>query len=51
MVNKTIKKIQIGDNEVPTVNFVDNTTIFARDIICFNRIQVILRLYGNAKIN
>ena len=50
--NKRIKGIQIGDHEIKIVNFADNTTIFLRrDITCLNRIQVILKLYENAKIN
>ena len=42
--DKRIKGIQIGDHEIKTVNFTDNTTIFLRDITCLNRMQVILRL-------
>ena len=50
--DKMIKGIQIGDHEIKIVNFADNTTIFLRrDITCLNRIQVILKLYENAKIN
>ena len=50
--DKRIKGIQIGDHEIKIVNFADNTTIFLRrDITCLNRIQVILKLYENAKIN
>ena len=49
--DKRIKGIQIGDHEIKTVNFADNTTIFLRDITCLNRIQVILKPYENAKIN
>ena len=47
--DKRIKGIQIGDHEIKTVNFTDNTTIFLRDITCLNRIQVILRLYEKDK--
>ena len=36
--DKRIKGIQIGDHEIITVNFTDNTTIFLRDIICVLRI-------------
>ena len=43
--DKRVKGIQIGDYEIKIVNFTDNTTIFLRDIICLNRIEVILRLY------
>ena len=39
-----IKRIQI-DHDIKIVNFVDETTIFLRDIICLNRILVILKLY------
>ena len=50
--DKRIKGIQIGDREIKIVNFADNTIIFLRrDITCLNRIQVILKLYENAKIN
>ena len=49
--DKRIKKIKIGDHEIKTVNFADNTTIFLKDITCFNRIQVILKLCENAKTN
>ena len=47
-----IKGIEIGDHEIKIVDFADNTIIFLRrDITCLNRIQVILKLYENAKIN
>ena len=50
--DKRIKVIQIGDHEIKIVNFADNTTIFLRrDITCLNRIQAILKLYENAKMN
>ena len=50
--DKRIKVIQIGDHKIKIVSFADNTTIFLRrDITCLNRIQVILKLYENAKIN
>ena len=49
--DKRIKLIQIGHHEIKIVNLADNTTIFLKDITCLNRIQVILKLYGNAKIN
>ena len=48
--DKRIKGIQIGDHEIKIVNFTDNTTIFLRDITCFERVQVIINLYENAKI-
>ena len=41
----SIKEIQIGDHEIKIVNFADDTSLFLRDITCFNRIQVILKLY------
>ena len=47
--DKRIKGIQI-DHDIKIVNFADNTTIFLRDITCLNRVQVILKLYENAKI-
>ena len=49
-----VKGIQIGEHEIKIVNFLDNSTIFVRDITCLNRIQMILKLYENAstlKIN
>ena len=49
--DKRIKGIQIGGNEIKIANFSDKTTIFLRDITYLNRIQVILKLYENAKIN
>ena len=49
--DKTINGIQIGDHEIKIVNFADNTTIFLRDITYLNRIQGILKLAKNAKIN
>ena len=48
--DKRIKWEQIVDHDIKIVNFADNTTIFLRDITCFNRIQVILKPYENAKI-
>ena len=47
-----IKGIQLIDHAIKIVNFADNTPIFLRrNITCLNRIQVILKLYENAKIN
>ena len=49
-----IKRIQIGDYKIKTVNFANDTTIFLRDITCLDRIQLILKLYEDAsssKIN
>ena len=40
-----MKGIQIGDHEIKLVNLADGITIFLGDITCFNRIQVILKLY------
>ena len=48
--DKWIKGIQIGDHENEIVNFLDNTTIFLRDITCPNRIKGILRLYEKDKL-
>ena len=48
--DKRIKRIEIVDHEIKIVNVTDNTTIFLRDITCLNRIQVILRLYGEDKL-
>ena len=49
--DKRIKGIQIGDHEIKIVSFAGNTTIFIGDITFLSRIQVILKLYENAKIN
>ena len=49
--DKMIKRTQKGDHEIKIVSFADNTTIFLTDITSFNRIQVILKLYENAKID
>ena len=49
--DKMIKGIQIGDHEIKMVNFAHDTIIFLRDITCLNRIQVILKLHENGKIN
>ena len=49
--DKKIKEMQIGDHEIERVNFANNNIIFLRDITCLNRIQVILKLFENAKIN
>ena len=49
--DKRIKEIQIGDHEIKIVNFANNATIFLRDITYLNRIQVILKLHENTKIN
>ena len=49
-----MKGIQIGDHEIKLVNLADDITIFLGDITCFNRIQVILKLYeedSSSKIN
>ena len=52
--NKRIKGILIGDHEIKLVNFADDITISLGDTICFNRIQVILKLHekaSNSKTN
>ena len=49
--DKMIKGIQIGDYEIKIVSFADDTTTFLWDITCLNMIQLILKLYQNAKIN
>ena len=52
--DKRMKGIQIGDHEIKLVNLADGITIFLGDITCFNRIQVILKLYeedSSSKIN
>ena len=49
--DKMIKGIQIGDYEIKIVSFADDTTTFLWDITCLNMIQMILKLYENAKIN
>ena len=52
--DKRMKGVQIGDHEMKLVNFAEDITIFLGDITCFNRIQVILKLYeedSSSKIN
>ena len=49
--DKRINGIQIEDHEIKIVNFSYNTTTFLRDITSLNRVQVILKLYENVKIN
>ena len=54
IADKSIKGIQIGNQEIKPVNFADDTTIFLRDVDFLNRIQSILQLYEDAsssKIN
>ena len=46
--NKRIKGIHIGDHEIKIVYFADNITIFLKDISCFNRIRLTLKLYEDA---
>ena len=48
--DKRLKEIQIGNDEIKTVNFFDNTTIFLSDITCLNRIQATLKIYKKDKI-
>ena len=53
LLAKMIKGIQIRDHDIKIVNFADDTTIFLDvngDAACLNMIQVILKLYENAKI-
>ena len=45
-----IKGIQIEDHDFKIVNFTEITANFLKDIICLNRIQVILRLYEKDKL-
>ena len=40
-----IKSVQVGDHEIKTVNFADETTIFLGDVNCVDRIQHILKIY------
>ena len=50
--DERIKGTQIGHYEIKIVNLVDDTTIFVeRDITSLNRIQMILKLCENAKMN
>ena len=49
--DRTVKGIQIGDQEIKIVNVADNTTIFLRHITFLNKIQGILKPYENAKMN
>ena len=46
--DKMNEEIQTRDHEIKIVNFADDTTILSWDVICFNMIQVILKLYENA---
>ena len=48
--DKRIKEMQIRDHEIKIVNFAETATMSLRDITCFNRIQVILRLYEKDKL-
>ena len=43
--DKKINEIQIGDHEIKILNFVDNNSIFSKDITRLNRIKVILKLH------
>ena len=52
--DKRMKGVQIGDHVMKLANFADDITILLGDITCFNRIQVILKLYeedSSSKIN
>ena len=46
--DKRIKGIQKGDHKIKIVKFAVNTTILLRDIICLDRLKVILKLYKDA---
>ena len=46
--NTRIKGIQIGEHEIKTVNFPDDTTIFLRDFSCLTKIELILKLSQKA---
>ena len=50
MLIKGLKEYK-WETKIKIVHFTDNTTIFLRGITWLNRVQVILRLYENAKIN
>ena len=41
----SIKRIQIGENEIKIVDFADDTTIFLTNMTCLNRMHVIFKLY------
>ena len=43
--------MQIGEHEIKTVKFPDNTIIFLWDITFLNKIQRILKPYENTDIN
>ena len=54
IVDKRIKGIQIGNQEIKTVDFADDTTVSLRGISLLNRIQSIFKLRENvssSKIN
>ena len=54
IVNKRIKGTQIENQEIKTVDFADDTTVFLRGISLLNRIQSIFKLRENvssSKIN
>ena len=54
IVDKKVKGVQIGDQEIKLVNFADDTTIFLGDIDSLIRLQKILKLYevaSSSKIN
>ena len=48
IVDKRVKGVQIGDQEIKLVNFADDTTIFLGDIDSLIRLQTILKLYEDA---
>ena len=47
--NKMIQGIQIGDQEIKLVNLAGDISIFLRDMIYINRIEVISKLYEDAR--
>ena len=42
---KRIKRIQVRDREINSVNFADHEIFFLVDITYLNKIQIILKLY------
>ena len=48
MLIKGLKEAE--HHKIKIVKFIDNTTIFLRDITCLNRIKVTLRLYEKDKL-
>ena len=44
----SFKGMQIGDREIKLITFSKDNTIYLRDYTCLNRIQLILKLFGEA---